>query len=166
MSMSQAALVPRLIKAKRRYDLDAPPPQLFTHRARYLRGWLAWRGRLFPGARNRWIYQPGCPDGAGGLATGVLLLKMKPIGYMAAMAAETTLASADLAGLRKSLMVHAGGLLVLLAVTTLAVYKPRGMTPYGARTLNIQGSESITNAPRWVKVWGASSSPWCCWLAA
>jgi hypothetical protein len=91
------------------------------------------------------------------IATIVLLLKMKQIGYMAAMAAETTLASADLAGLRKSLMVHAGGgLLVLLAVTTLGVYKPRGMTPYGTRTLNKQGGESITNAPRWAKVLGGA----------
>lgn len=100
------------------------------------------------------------------LATFVLLLKMKPISFLAAMAAETTLSSVDLAGLRLSLVVHAGGgLLVLLAATTLAVYKPRGMTPYGVRTLHEQSGtggdahlgsnrESIGNAPRWVMVLG------------
>ncbi len=67
-------------------------------------------------------------------ATIVLLLQMQPISYIAGVAAETTLSSADLRGLRISLVVHAaGGLLVLLVATTLAVYKPRGMTRYGAR---------------------------------
>ncbi|MGH8609034.1 MAG: hypothetical protein ACREX9_16960, partial [Gammaproteobacteria bacterium] len=74
------------------------------------------------------------------LATIVLLLKMEPISYLAGVAAETTLLSADLLGLRVSLMAHAGGgLLVLLAATTLAVYKPRGMTRYGARKQHEQG---------------------------
>jgi hypothetical protein len=64
----------------------------------------------------------------------VLLLQMEPIGYMAGVAAETTLSSADLVELRRSLVTHAaGGLLVLLVATVLGVYKPRGMTPYGAR---------------------------------
>lgn len=85
------------------------------------------------------------------LATFVLLLKMKPISYLAAMASETTLSSVDLTGLRKSLMVHAGGgLLVLLAVTALAVYKPRGVTPYGAR----KQREPLASAPLWAKVFG------------
>jgi hypothetical protein len=64
----------------------------------------------------------------------VLLLQMEPISYMADAAARTTLSSADLFGLRRSLVTHAaGGLLVLLVATVLGVYKPRGMTPYGAR---------------------------------
>ena len=68
------------------------------------------------------------------LTTIVLLLQMEPISYMAAVAAETTLSGADLLGLRRSLRFHAaGGLLVLLVTTTLAVYKPRGMTRYGWR---------------------------------
>ena len=55
------------------------------------------------------------------LATLALLLKLEPISYLAGVAAETTLPSADLTGLRISLMAHAGGgLLVLLAATTLA----------------------------------------------
>ena len=64
----------------------------------------------------------------------VLLLQMEGIAYIAAVAVETTLSSADLLGLRRSLVIHAaGGLLVLLVTTTLSVYKPRGMTRYGWR---------------------------------
>jgi hypothetical protein len=96
------------------------------------------------------------------VATIVLLLKLGPISYLADVAAETTFSSADLIGLRTSLMVHAaGGLLVLLAVATLAVYKPRGMTRYGLRKLreesNSQPGPSLgltTSTPRWVKVFG------------
>lgn len=97
------------------------------------------------------------------LATIVLLLKLEPISYLAGVAAETALSSADLTGLRISLMAHAGGgLLVLLAATTLAVYKPQGMTGYGMRKQREQGDTgagpgfgSTTSTPRWVKVFGA-----------
>jgi hypothetical protein len=69
----------------------------------------------------------------------VLLLQLEGISYMAGAAAETTLSSADLRGLRRSLGTHAaGGLLVLLLTTTLSVYKPRGMTRYGWRKQNEQ----------------------------
>lgn len=43
------------------------------------------------------------------IATIVLLLKLEPISYLAEVATETTFSSADLIGLRTSLMVHAGG---------------------------------------------------------
>ncbi|MBI2872064.1 MAG: hypothetical protein HYY00_02605 [Chloroflexi bacterium] len=68
-------------------------------------------------------------------ATIILLLETQTISYMAGVAAETTLSSADLRGLRSpGLVVHAGGgLLVLLVTTVLSVYKPRGLTPYGWR---------------------------------
>ena len=96
------------------------------------------------------------------VATIVLLLKLAPISYLADVAAEKAFSSADLIGLRTSLMIHAaGGLLVLLTVATLAVYKPRGMTRYGVRKQREQGSattqaglESVTSTPRWVKVFG------------
>lgn len=66
--------------------------------------------------------------------TIILLLHMQPIGHMARVAAETTLSGADLSGLRIRLVADAGAaLLVLLVATTLSVYKPRGLTPYGAR---------------------------------
>ncbi|UUZ65305.1 hypothetical protein LP417_12350 [Polaromonas sp. P1-6] len=97
------------------------------------------------------------------VATIVLLLKLGPISYLADVAAETTFSSADLIGLRTSLLVHAGGgLLVLLAAVALAVYKPRGMTRYGMRKQREQGDtgvgpcffRSTTSTPRWVKVFG------------
>jgi hypothetical protein len=96
------------------------------------------------------------------VATVVLLLKLGPISYLANAARETTFSSADLIGLRTSLMVHAGGgLLVLLATTALAVYKPRGMTRYGLRKQREQDNSSVelawgsgTRPPRWVKVFG------------
>jgi hypothetical protein len=68
------------------------------------------------------------------LATIILLVHMQPISYMAGAAAETTLTSADLRQLRIQLVADAtAALLALLVATTLAVYKPRGMTPYGWR---------------------------------
>ena len=68
-------------------------------------------------------------------ATIVLLLYMQTLGYLADVAAETTLSSADLSGLRSSSpVIHAGAdLLLLLVATTLSVYKPRGRTRYGQR---------------------------------
>jgi hypothetical protein len=77
------------------------------------------------------------------LATVVLLLQMRPIGYMGSVAAGTGLSSADLLGLRNSLVAHAaGGLLVLLVAAILSVYKPRGMTRYGARKQSEQRAPS------------------------
>lgn len=81
----------------------------------------------------------------------VLLLQMEGISYLAGAAAETTLSSVDLLGLRRSLRFHAaGGLLVLLAATTLSVYKPQGMTRYGWRKQyeRRQAWHSIPAAPR------------------
>lgn len=75
------------------------------------------------------------------IATGVLLLKMQPISYLADAAAQDGFSSGDLADLRTSLAVHAaGGLVVLLAAAVLAIFKPAGLT--GAET------------PRWAKVLG------------
>ncbi len=108
------------------------------------------------------------------LSTVVLLVHMQPITYLAGVAAETTLSSADLHGLRTQLVVSAGAaLLALLVATTLAVYKPRGMTPYGRRKQHEQrtvsqrpfpdfngdtgvgpGRGSTTSKPRWVYVFG------------
>ena len=68
-------------------------------------------------------------------ATIVLLLYMQTLGSLAGVAAETTLSSDDLGVLRSpSPVLHAGAaLLLLLVATTLAVYKPRGVTRYGQR---------------------------------
>lgn len=68
-------------------------------------------------------------------ATIVLLMYMQTLHYFAGVAAEPTLSGADLDLLRSaSPVLHAGAaLLLLLVATVLAVYKPRGMTPYGRR---------------------------------
>jgi hypothetical protein len=68
-------------------------------------------------------------------ATIVLLLYMQTLGELADVAAEEPLSGGDLSGLRSpSPVLHAGvALLLLLTAATLAVYKPRGMTPYGQR---------------------------------
>ena len=77
-------------------------------------------------------------------ATIVLLLYTRTLSALADVAAETTLPSDDLGVLRSpSPALHAGGaVLLLLVATTLAVYKPRGLTPYGLRK---QHEESETS---------------------
>lgn len=66
-------------------------------------------------------------------STLILLIHMRPITHLASIAAERPLSSADL-GLQIQMVVAAGAALVaLLITTTLAVYKPRGLTPYGWR---------------------------------
>jgi hypothetical protein len=68
-------------------------------------------------------------------ASVVLLQHMQTVSYFAGVAAKTD--SVDVGGLRGALwgeLLHAGvGLLVLLVIQVLNVYKPRGMTPYGWR---------------------------------
>jgi hypothetical protein len=69
-------------------------------------------------------------------ATIVVLLKMRLIAYVAGVAAATAMSSVDLSRLRTELVVHAaGGLLVLLVITTVSVFKPWGLTLYGQRKL-------------------------------
>ena len=66
------------------------------------------------------------------VATAVLLLYMETFDSMADVAADPR---SDLGAVRNvSPLLHAGlALLLLLVATTLAVYKPRGLTPYGRR---------------------------------
>ncbi|WP_370906475.1 hypothetical protein [Ensifer sp. WSM1721] len=67
------------------------------------------------------------------LTAVVLLLQMDLISHVAAAAAKG-LSEADLIGLRRSLVVHAaGGIVVLITTTVLSIYKPRGLTRYGWR---------------------------------
>jgi hypothetical protein len=104
------------------------------------------------------------------LATVVLLQHMQTVSFFAGIAAETD--SADVGGLRGGLrgeLLHAGiGLLVLLVIEVLNVYKPQGMTAYGRRkasqvtlpsgssddTRSGLGQGSTTRTPRWVRVVG------------
>ncbi len=63
------------------------------------------------------------------LTTVVLLLETRTISYMAEVAAS----GADPRELPGSLPHSVGGLVLLLVITMLNVYKPRGLTPYGWR---------------------------------
>lgn len=65
------------------------------------------------------------------LALMVLLLQTETIRLLSDLPAAT-LASPAWTPDRSSMVLHAGGgLLVLLLATVLSVYKPRGLTPYG-----------------------------------
>jgi hypothetical protein len=67
------------------------------------------------------------------LSTAILLVHLQPISYLAQAAAEATLSSADRSLQIQMVFAAGAGLLALLAATALAIYKPRGMTPYGWR---------------------------------
>lgn len=62
-------------------------------------------------------------------ATVVLMLNTGTMAHLAAIASDPSRQDFDALG---GQLLHSGaGLLVLAAVTLLAVYKPRGLTPYG-----------------------------------
>jgi hypothetical protein len=63
------------------------------------------------------------------VATGVLLLEARTVRYLAEQAAST----ADPRGLPGTLLHSVGGLAVLLTITALNMYKPKGLTRYGWR---------------------------------
>lgn len=65
------------------------------------------------------------------IATIILLVHMPTVSTLATMARGAE--GAHLAGLGGDLFHASGGLLVLLVVTVLNVYKPRGLTTYGWR---------------------------------
>jgi hypothetical protein len=69
------------------------------------------------------------------LATIVLLNYMQTASFIAGLAADPTFSSDDFLARRTSMAVlhAAGGLVVLLVPTALAVFKPRGLTRYGWR---------------------------------
>jgi hypothetical protein len=59
--------------------------------------------------------------------TALLLVHAQPVSDMAHVAAKRTLSNDDLSGMRFQLLVYAGAaLLVLLMITALSMYKPRG----------------------------------------
>ena len=67
-------------------------------------------------------------------ATIFLLLHMRPIGHLADVVAQATLANGEFSGMRIQLVANAGAALVaLLVATALSVYKPQGLTRYGWR---------------------------------
>lgn len=67
------------------------------------------------------------------MATVVLLVETRTIGALAEVAADPSTTRDELAALNSTLVHSVGGLVVLLAVLVLNVYKPRGLTRYGWR---------------------------------
>lgn len=87
-------------------------------------------------------------------AVTVLLMHIPAVSRMAGIAAETTLSRADYGGPRVQLIVHAGaGLLVLLAITALSIYKPWGMTRYGRRKQREQPAVEPDRGPSGRMAW-------------
>jgi hypothetical protein len=92
-------------------------------------------------------------------ATTILLLKMPLIGQAAREAmVPGSLPSLGEAG--RALVMHsAGGLLVLLVITILSVYKPWGLTLYGRHKLRERGVELVEErsavTSRWMYAFGA-----------
>ncbi|MBA3501170.1 MAG: hypothetical protein M4D80_15815 [Myxococcota bacterium] len=81
--------------------------------------------------RHYWILAKFALTTAG---TVILLLHAPRVTEMAMRAAESAIASGDHRQQRIALVVHAaGGLAMLLAVTTLSIFKPWGKTRYGRR---------------------------------
>ena len=68
------------------------------------------------------------------LATLILLVHTQPVDLLVSAAAKATVLSVHLHGAQLQMVVASGGaLVVLLVVTALSYYKPRGMTRYGWR---------------------------------
>jgi len=81
-------------------------------------------------------------------ATIILLAKMPLIGYAAHRAVTTPSADAGLHMAGMQLAVHAtGGLLVLLLITALSVYKPWGLTGYGQRKQQERRALGVRTVP-------------------
>ena len=66
-------------------------------------------------------------------ATVVLVIETQTISHFARIAAAPTTTNEDLRELGGTLFHSVGGILVLLVILVLNVYKPQGMTPYGWR---------------------------------
>ena len=101
--------------------------------------------------------------------TIVLLEHIDVVSRVANLAAQAVWSSADVRFLGIQLVVHAaGGLILLIVVTILSVYKPWGMTPYGRRNAQQDitphsdshaGRSSVgwrwsESTPRWVYIVG------------
>ena len=67
------------------------------------------------------------------LSTIILVIHLQPISHLSHLVVDGTLSTAE-PSLRIQMVAASGAAVVaLLAATALAVYKPRGMTPYGWR---------------------------------
>jgi hypothetical protein len=82
------------------------------------------------------------------VATLILLVHTQPIGAVADAAAAGRLAPGDLQDIRIQLIADAvAAIVALLIATSLSIYKPLGMTPYGIARMDIDDRP----LPRWVR---------------
>lgn len=103
------------------------------------------------------------------VATVVLLQHMPTVSFFAGIAATTDSGNvSELRGALRGELLHAGvGVILLLAIQMLNVYKPQGMTAYGRRRVTqvasptrpthdarLKPSRPASRTPRWVQVVG------------
>ena len=67
------------------------------------------------------------------LSTLILLVHIQPIRYLADAAANEALSGADLQIQVQMVVASAAALIALIVTNGLAIFKPKGMTPYGWR---------------------------------
>jgi hypothetical protein len=72
------------------------------------------------------------------IAMVVLLVEARRIGSLTSVAAKATTSESELRALPSTLVHSVGGMVVLLVVLGLNVFKPRGLTRYGWRKLQGQ----------------------------
>ena len=72
----------------------------------------------------------------------ILMVQIGPINRLAALATETTWSGAVVLEAKRPLIHAVGGLVVLLVVQVLGLYKPWGTTPYGSRKQQVGIAES------------------------
>ena len=91
------------------------------------------------------------------VAAAVLLQHMSTVTLFASIAADAAIADVR-EGLRSALrgeLLHAGvGLVVLLGITTLNVYKPRGLTAYGRMRSGVVADSPSSGVNRTESGWG------------
>jgi hypothetical protein len=77
-------------------------------------------------------------------ATFVLLRHMQKVSVVANMAPQSSLSDAGFHAFRFQLFIHpAGGLLVLLGITAISVFKPWGLTPFAGQRI----AQSVLPSP-------------------
>lgn len=72
-------------------------------------------------------------------STLILLVHLRPIAYLAHAAEASAMSGDEIVGTKIQLVAASAlAFLVLLLATTLSIYKPRGLTPYGWRKFEDQ----------------------------
>jgi hypothetical protein len=77
----------------------------------------------------------------------VLLVETRTINYLAGIAADPVMSANDLRALESTLVHSLGGMVVLLVIMWLNVYKPPGLTPYGWRKQQEERKQRTASKP-------------------